>query len=64
MVQPGKICYIQCDGRYARMTTFQNRSFALLGDADPGSPSLLVIYRQAKTLKLLYEVSRELTSRS
>ncbi len=38
-------------------------SFALLGDADPVPQSLLVSYpEQAKTLKLLYEVSRELTS--
>jgi len=37
--------------------------FALLGDADPVPQSLLVSYpEQAKTLKLLYEVSRELTS--
>src|SRR3984893_2574308 len=38
-------------------------AFALLGDADPVPQSLLVSYpEQAKTLKLLYEVSRELTS--
>jgi sigma-B regulation protein RsbU (phosphoserine phosphatase) len=38
-------------------------SFALLGDADPVPQSLLVSYpEQAKTLTLLYEVSRELTS--
>ena len=38
-------------------------SFALLGDADPVPPSLLAAYpEQAKTLALLYEVSRELTS--
>src|SRR2546430_4409866 len=37
--------------------------FALLGDADPVPQSLLLSYpEQAKTLKLLYEVSRELTS--
>src|SRR2546429_6063770 len=37
--------------------------FALLGDADHVPQSLLVSYpEQAKTLKLLYEVSRELTS--
>src|SRR6266478_226222 len=37
--------------------------FALLGDADPVPQSLLISYpEQAKTLKLLYEVSRELTS--
>ena len=35
----------------------------MLGDADPVPQSLLVSYpEQAKTLKLLYEVSRELTS--
>lgn len=38
-------------------------SFALLGDADPVPQSLLVAYpEQAKTLALLHEVSRELTS--
>src|SRR2546430_848725 len=38
-------------------------AFALLGDADPVPQSLLVSYpEQAKTLMLLYEVSRELTS--
>ena len=38
-------------------------AFALLGDADPVPESLLVSYpEQAKTLMLLYEVSRELTS--
>ncbi len=38
-------------------------AFGLLGDADPVPQSLLVSYpEQAKTLKLLYEVSRELTS--
>ena len=38
-------------------------SFALLGDADPVPQSLFVSYpEQAKTLMLLYEVSRELTS--
>lgn len=37
--------------------------FALLGDADPVPQSLFVSYpEQAKTLMLLYEVSRELTS--
>src|SRR5712671_7247206 len=37
--------------------------FALLGDADPVPQSLWLSYpEQAKTLKLLYEVSRELTS--
>src|SRR5437773_781529 len=37
--------------------------FVLLGDADPVPQSLLVSYpEQAKTLQLLYEVSRELTS--
>jgi sigma-B regulation protein RsbU (phosphoserine phosphatase) len=37
--------------------------FALMGDADPVPQGLLVSYpEQAKTLKLLYEVSRELTS--
>src|SRR5947208_2250228 len=39
------------------------RSFALLGDADPVPQSLFVAYpEQAKTLALLHEVSRELTS--
>src|SRR5215472_15517022 len=38
-------------------------SFALLGDADPVPQSLFVAYpEQAKTLALLHEVSRELTS--
>jgi sigma-B regulation protein RsbU (phosphoserine phosphatase) len=38
-------------------------AFALLGDADPVPPSLYVSFpEQAKTLTLLYEVSRELTS--
>src|ERR1700694_116075 len=38
-------------------------AFALLGDADPVPRSLFVSYpEQAKTLMLLYEVSRELTS--
>jgi sigma-B regulation protein RsbU (phosphoserine phosphatase) len=38
-------------------------SFALLGDADPVPQSLFLAYpEQAKTLMLLYEVSRELTS--
>lgn len=38
-------------------------SFALLGDADPVPQSLFVAYpEQAKTLTLLYEVSRELAS--
>ncbi|PYT88809.1 MAG: serine/threonine protein phosphatase [Acidobacteria bacterium] len=38
-------------------------SFALLGDADPVPRSLFVAYpEQAKTLALLHEVSRELTS--
>ncbi|HET9995409.1 MAG TPA: GAF domain-containing SpoIIE family protein phosphatase [Candidatus Acidoferrum sp.] len=38
-------------------------SFALLGDADPVPQSLLLSYpEQAKTLLLLHEVSRELTS--
>jgi sigma-B regulation protein RsbU (phosphoserine phosphatase) len=38
-------------------------AFALLGDADPVPQSLFVSYpEQAKTLMLLYEVSRELTS--
>jgi sigma-B regulation protein RsbU (phosphoserine phosphatase) len=38
-------------------------SFAILGDADPVPPSLLTAYpEQAKTLTLLYDVSRELTS--
>ncbi len=38
-------------------------SFALLGDADPVPRSLFVAYPdQAKTLALLHEVSRELTS--
>jgi phosphoserine phosphatase RsbU/P len=38
-------------------------SFALLGDADPVPQSLLLSHpEQAKTLLLLYEVSRELTS--
>jgi len=38
-------------------------SFAMLGDADPVPQSLFVAYpEQAKTLALLYEVSRELTS--
>jgi sigma-B regulation protein RsbU (phosphoserine phosphatase) len=38
-------------------------SFALLGDADPVPQSLLLSYpEQAKTLMLLHEVSRELTS--
>ena len=38
-------------------------SFALLGDADPVPQSLFVAYpEQAKTLMLLHEVSRELTS--
>ncbi len=37
--------------------------FALLGDADPVPQSLFLSYpEQAKTLMLLYEVSRELTS--
>lgn len=37
--------------------------FAVLGDADPVPPSFLTAYpEQAKTLTLLYEVSRELTS--
>jgi len=35
-------------------------AFGLLGDADPVPQSLLLSYpEQAKTLKLLYEVSRE-----
>ena len=38
-------------------------AFALLGDADPVPQSLFLAYpEQAKTLALLYEVSRELTS--
>lgn len=38
-------------------------SFALLGDADPVPQSLFVAYpEQARTLALLHEVSRELTS--
>src|SRR5258708_31589852 len=38
-------------------------AFGLLGDGGPVPQSLLVSYpEQAKTLKLLYEVSRELTS--
>lgn len=38
-------------------------SFAILGDADPVPPSFLAAYpEQAKTLTLLYDVSRELTS--
>lgn len=38
-------------------------SYALLGDADPVPVSLLTAFpEQAKTLTLLYEVSRELTS--
>jgi phosphoserine phosphatase RsbU/P len=38
-------------------------TFALLGDADPVPQSLFVAYpEQAKTLALLHEVSRELTS--
>ena len=38
-------------------------AFALLGDADPVPQSLFLSYpEQAKTLMLLYEVSRELTS--
>jgi sigma-B regulation protein RsbU (phosphoserine phosphatase) len=38
-------------------------AFAFLGDADPVPQSLFVTYpEQAKTLTLLYEVSRELTS--
>jgi sigma-B regulation protein RsbU (phosphoserine phosphatase) len=38
-------------------------SFAVMGDADPVSPGFLASYpEQAKTLSLLYEVSRELTS--
>ena len=38
-------------------------SFALLGEADPVPQGLLVAYpEQAKTLELLHEVSRELTS--
>ena len=38
-------------------------AFALLGDADPVPQSLFLSYpEQAKTLTLLYEVSRELTS--
>jgi sigma-B regulation protein RsbU (phosphoserine phosphatase) len=38
-------------------------SFALVGDADPVPQSLFVAYpEQAKTLALLHEVSRELTS--
>lgn len=38
-------------------------SFAMLGDADPVPQSLFVAYpEQAKTLALLYEVSRELAS--
>jgi sigma-B regulation protein RsbU (phosphoserine phosphatase) len=38
-------------------------SFALLGDADPVPQSLFLAFpEQAKTLTLLYEVSRELTS--
>jgi phosphoserine phosphatase RsbU/P len=38
-------------------------SFAFLGDADPVPQSLFVAYpEQAKTLSLLYEVSRELAS--
>lgn len=38
-------------------------SFALLGDADPVPQSLLLSYpEQAKTLMLLHEVSRDLTS--
>jgi sigma-B regulation protein RsbU (phosphoserine phosphatase) len=38
-------------------------AFSLLGDADPVPQSLFVSYpEQAKTLMLLYEVSRELTS--
>ncbi|HEV1992965.1 MAG TPA: GAF domain-containing SpoIIE family protein phosphatase [Candidatus Acidoferrum sp.] len=38
-------------------------AFTLLGDADPVPQSLFVSYpEQAKTLMLLYEVSRELTS--
>ena len=38
-------------------------SYAILGDADPVPLSLLTAFpEQAKTLTLLYEVSRELTS--
>src|SRR6266702_4052515 len=38
-------------------------AFALLGDADPVPQSLFLTHpEQAKTLMLLYEVSRELTS--
>ncbi|HKW57886.1 MAG TPA: SpoIIE family protein phosphatase [Candidatus Acidoferrum sp.] len=38
-------------------------SFAVLGDADAVPPSLLAAYpEQAKTLALLYDVSREITS--
>jgi sigma-B regulation protein RsbU (phosphoserine phosphatase) len=38
-------------------------AYGILGDVDPVPPSLLTAYpEQAKTLSLLYEVSRELTS--
>ncbi|HYL64468.1 MAG TPA: SpoIIE family protein phosphatase [Candidatus Methylomirabilis sp.] len=42
---------------------FKLGSFAVLGDADPVPASFLAAYpEQAKTLTLLYDVSRELTS--
>src|SRR5580700_2623848 len=43
--------------------TSQLGAYGILGDVDPVPPSLLTAYpEQAKTLSLLYEVSRELTS--
>jgi len=43
--------------------TLKQGSFALLGDADPVPQSFLAAFpEQAKTLTLLYDISRELTS--
>jgi sigma-B regulation protein RsbU (phosphoserine phosphatase) len=54
---------ISCFERQALDDQTHLASYALLGDADPVPQSLLVSYpEQAKTLTLLYEVSRELTS--